>query len=56
MGSPTSYVSQRDAMNARMATEAPSVDGAVRYANVHDNWTERAEPADVLAVLRSDGR
>ena len=28
------------------------IDGAVRYANVHGNWTERAEPADVLAVLR----
>jgi hypothetical protein len=26
--------------------------GAVRYANVRGNWTERAEPADALAVLR----
>jgi hypothetical protein len=26
-------------------------DGDVRYANVRGNWTDRAEPADVLAVL-----
>jgi peroxiredoxin len=34
------------------ATFVIGVDGAVRYANVRGNWTERAEPADVLAVLR----
>jgi hypothetical protein len=28
-----------------------SLDG-VRYANVRGNWTGRAEPADVMAVLR----
>jgi peroxiredoxin len=26
-------------------------DGRVRYANVRGDWTERAEPADVLSVL-----
>jgi peroxiredoxin len=35
------------------ATFVIGVDGAVRYANVRGNWTERAEPADVLAVLGS---
>jgi peroxiredoxin len=35
------------------ATFVIGVDGAVCYANVHGNWTERAEPADVLAVLGS---
>jgi peroxiredoxin len=34
------------------ATFVIGVDRAVRYANVHGNWTERAEPGDVLAVLR----
>ena len=34
------------------ATFVISEDGAIRYANVRGNWTERAEPADVLAVLR----
>ena len=34
------------------ATFVIGEDGAVRYANVRGNWTERAEPADVLAVLR----
>jgi peroxiredoxin len=34
-----------------VATFVIGVDGAVRYANVRGNWTERAEPADVLAVL-----
>ena len=33
------------------ATFVIGVDGAVRYANVRGNWTERAEPADVLAAL-----
>jgi peroxiredoxin len=37
------------------ATIVIGVDGAVRYAHVRGNWTERAQPADVLAVLR-DGR
>ena len=34
------------------ATFVIGEDGAIRYANVRGNWTERAEPADVLAVLR----
>jgi peroxiredoxin len=34
------------------ATFVIGVDGAVRYANVRGNWTERAEPAEVMAVLR----
>jgi peroxiredoxin len=34
------------------ATFVIGEDGAVRYANVRGNWTERAEPAEVLAVLR----
>jgi peroxiredoxin len=34
------------------ATFVVGVDGAVLYANVRGNWTERAEPAEVLAVLR----
>jgi peroxiredoxin len=34
------------------ATFVIGVDGAVRYANVRGNWTERAEPAEVVAVLR----
>ena len=33
------------------ATFVIGVDGAVCYANVRGNWTERAEPADVLAAL-----
>ena len=37
------------------ATFVIDVDGAVRYANVRGNWTERAEPAEVLAVLRDIG-
>ncbi|MBV8990151.1 MAG: AhpC/TSA family protein [Solirubrobacterales bacterium] len=34
------------------ATFVIGTDGNVRYANVRGNWTERAEPASVLAVLR----
>jgi peroxiredoxin len=33
------------------ATFVIDIDGEVRYANVRGNWTERAEPAEVLAVL-----
>jgi peroxiredoxin len=33
------------------ATFVIGSDGDLRYANVRGNWTERAEPADVLAVL-----
>ena len=35
------------------ATFVIGTDGAIRYANVHGDWTERAEPADVLTVLAS---
>ena len=106
MSTPTSYVSQRDQMNARIATEAPgevltgfaaaaarldALDFAARAPQAGDQapdfvlpdqrveavylsallragpvvlifyrgewcpyckWTERAEPADVVAVLR----
>jgi peroxiredoxin len=34
------------------ATFVIGTDGRVRYADVRGNWTERAEPADVLAALR----
>jgi peroxiredoxin len=34
------------------ATFVIGTDGRVRYAGVRGDWTERAEPADVLAVLR----
>src|ERR1700748_3810609 len=33
------------------ATFVIGVDGAVRYASVRGNWTDRAEPAAVLAAL-----
>ncbi|HEY2324241.1 MAG TPA: redoxin domain-containing protein, partial [Thermoanaerobaculia bacterium] len=35
------------------ATFVVSRDGIVRYAHVRGDWRERAEPADVIAVLRS---
>lgn len=34
------------------ATFVIGTDGCVRYAKVRGDWTERAEPKDVLAVLR----
>jgi peroxiredoxin len=33
------------------ATFVIDTDGSVRYANVRGNWTERAEPVDVLTAL-----
>jgi peroxiredoxin len=35
-----------------VATFVIDQDGVVRYANVRGNWTERAEPSEVLAVLQ----
>lgn len=34
-----------------VATFVIDADGIVRYSNVRGDWTKRAEPADVLAVL-----
>jgi peroxiredoxin len=36
------------------ATFVIGTDGRVRYANVRGDWRERAEPDDVLAVLKSE--
>jgi peroxiredoxin len=38
-----------------VATFVVTSDGTVRYANVRGDWRERTEPAEVIAVLRSNG-
>ena len=57
MSTPSSYKSARDEMNSGWVLPAAATfviggDGAVRHAFVRGDWTARAEPIDVLEVLR----